>query len=90
MQTQETVSEVVFVPGENKTAHMTDKSPSEKKSEGCDQIYCSHHPLHLPGAAGTVPHQPGVIHVFVRHLGFVTVVVVEVVALLTLDQLVAH
>lgn len=53
-------------------------------------MYCSHHTLHLPGAAGTVPHQSGVIHVFVCHLGFVTVLVVEVVALLTLDQLVAH
>lgn len=56
----------------------------------CDKRYRSHHTLHLPGAAGTVPHQSGVIDVFVCHLGFVAVLVVEVMTLLTLNQLVAH
>lgn len=60
------------------------------EGESCDKLYCSHHTLHLPGAASTVPHQSGVIHIFVCHLGFVAVLVVEVVTLLTLNQLVAH
>lgn len=60
------------------------------KNEYGNKMYCSHHALHLPGAACTVPHQSGVVHIFVCHLGFVTVLVVEVVTLLTLNQLVAH
>lgn len=49
-----------------------------------------HHALHLPGAAGAVPNKPRVVHVFIRHLGLVTVLVVQVVTLLAFHQLVSH
>lgn len=53
-------------------------------------ILFPHHALHLPGAAGAVPHEPWIVHVFVRHLGLVAVLVVQVVALLAFHQLVSH
>lgn len=56
----------------------------------CDITYFPHHALHLPGAAGTVPHKAWIIDFFVCHLGLVTVLVVQIVALLALDQLVSH
>lgn len=49
-----------------------------------------HHAFHLPGAAGAIPHKPGVIHFFICHLGFVTVLVIQIMALLALHQLVSH
>lgn len=49
-----------------------------------------HHAFHLPGAAGTIPHQTRIIYFFVCHLGFVTVLVVQIMALLALNQLVPH
>lgn len=49
-----------------------------------------HHAFHLPGAAGTIPHQPRIIYFFVCHLGLVTVLVVQIMALLALNQLVPH
>lgn len=58
--------------------------------ECCNIIYFPHHTFHLPGAAGTIPHKPWIIYFFVCHLGLVTVLVVQIMALLALDQLVSH
>lgn len=52
--------------------------------------YFAYHAFHLPGAAGTVPHQPWIINFFICHLGLVAVLVVQIMALLALDQLVPH
>lgn len=49
-----------------------------------------YHTFHLPGAAGTIPHKSWIINFFVCHLGLVTILVVEIMALLAFNQLVSH
>lgn len=48
----------------------------------------SYHSLHLSGTAGTVPHKSRIIHFLVCHLRFMAILVVEIMALLTLHQLI--
>lgn len=93
LQRQERVSVVASGPsGDLKTHSPLHLLSFSRACTGGPDVHrvIPYHALHLPGAAGAVPHKPRIVDVFIRHLGLVTVLVVQVVTLLALHQLVSH